>query len=846
MPEKKYTPMMQHYLQLKEENPEPILFYRLGDFYEMFFEDAKLASQELDLVLTGRSAGVEEKVPMCGIPYHAASSYIQRLIKKGYKVAICEQLSDPATSKGLVDRGIIRIITPGTYMDENQDAKASNYMASICVNAYEILVLYAELSTGELKYRTLERSLVALQKAILEEEVCEVICPMSLDKKWKQALEEMEDVLISYQKKTALEPEDQNLLNNSDSISLQEALAQLMGYLRLTQKQHIDHFLPAESMDRDLHLVMDYETRKHLELVSSTSSTGKGCSLWEFMDHCQSAMGSRLLKRWIEMPLLDVSLIHKRQKAIQILIDDFLLREELKEHLTYVYDMERLASRMAYGNASPRDVLQLKATLEHAAPILDLAVKLDSFPEFQMVPDCQELFEEIKDAIVNEPPLTLKEGGVFQEGYHQKLDELRQFADRGQQYILDLEAKERERTGIKSLKIGYNRVFGYYIEVRNGNLSNIKEEFGYHAKQTLANATRFVTQELKEKEEQILHAKESKIKLEQELFKALLEKIKSRLFDLHALAGALATIDVLVSLALIAHEKGYICPTFHPDQSVHIQEGKHPILDDRMKKKRYVSNDWNMEKEQCIELITGPNMGGKSTYMRQNALLVILAQMGSFIPAKQADMPVFDRIFTRIGASDDILTGKSTFMVEMMEANTALRYATNRSLILFDEIGRGTATYDGMALAQAMLEYIEEAIQAKTLFSTHYHELTQLSQNHPGIFNVHVDVKEKQNEIEFRYRIVEGKADKSYGVNVARLAHLPKVVLDRASMLLNDFESQGVSQDYQPSLFVMEQVQPKKSELMERLQNLDVDSLTPREALDCLYEFKKLADEIEE
>lgn len=838
--------MMQHYLQLKEENPEPILFYRLGDFYEMFFEDAKLASQELDLVLTGRNAGVEEKVPMCGIPYHAASSYIQRLIKKGYKVAICEQLSDPATSKGLVDRGIIRIITPGTYMDENQDAKASNYMASICVNAYEILVLYAELSTGELKYRTLERSLVALQKAILEEEVCEVICPMSLDKKWKQALEEMEDVLISYQKKTALEPEDHNLLNNSDSISLQEALAQLMGYLRLTQKQHIDHFLPAESMDRDLHLVMDYETRKHLELVSSTSSTGKGCSLWEFMDHCQSAMGSRLLKRWIEMPLLDVSLIHKRQKAIQILIDDFLLREELKEHLTYVYDMERLASRMAYGNASPRDVLQLKATLEHAAPILDLAVKLDSFPEFQTVPDCQELFEEIKDAIVNEPPLTLKEGGVFQEGYHQKLDELRQFADRGQQYILDLEAKERERTGIKSLKIGYNRVFGYYIEVRNGNLSNIKEEFGYHAKQTLANATRFVTQELKEKEEQILHAKESKIKLEQELFKALLEKIKSRLFDLHALAGALATIDVLVSLALIAHEKGYICPTFHPDQSVHIQEGKHPILDDRMKKKRYVSNDWNMEKEQCIELITGPNMGGKSTYMRQNALLVILAQMGSFIPAKQADMPVFDRIFTRIGASDDILTGKSTFMVEMMEANTALRYATNRSLILFDEIGRGTATYDGMALAQAMLEYIEEAIQAKTLFSTHYHELTQLSQNHPGIFNVHVDVKEKQNEIEFRYRIVEGKADKSYGVNVARLAHLPKVVLDRASMLLNDFESQGVSQDYQPSLFVMEQVQPKKSELMERLQNLDVDSLTPREALDCLYEFKKLADEIEE
>ena len=461
------------------------------------------------------------------------------------------------------------------------------------------------------------------------------------------------------------------------------------------------------------------------------------------------------------------------------------------------------------------------------------------------MPDCQELYNEIKNAIIENPPLTLKEGGVFNDGYNQELDEVRKIAKQGKDFILELEAKERERTGVKSLKVGYNRVFGYYIEVRNGNLDNIKEEFGYHPKQTLANATRFITQELKEKEEQILHAQETKVKLEQSLFNDLLLRIKRDLFDLHACAQALSTIDVLVSLAILASEKGYVCPVFHPGYNANVVEGKHPILDDRMKKKRYVSNDWKMSEEEHIQLITGPNMGGKSTYMRQNALLVVMAQMGSFIPAKTAQLPIFDRIFTRIGASDDILTGKSTFMVEMMEANTALRYATKHSLILFDEIGRGTATYDGMALAQAMLEYIDEAIGAKTLFSTHYHELTELAEEHQSMRNVHVDVREEKNEIEFRYRVIEGKADKSYGINVAKLAHLPKVVLDRASQLLLNFENQDNNQNYQPSLFVMDQVQPEKSQLLQQLQELDIDSMTPRDALDCLYELKKLSEKIE-
>lgn len=845
MAEKKYTPMMQHYLKMKEENPDSILFYRLGDFYEMFFEDAKLVSQELDLVLTGRSAGVEEKVPMCGIPFHAANSYIQRLVKKGYKVAICEQLEDPSSAKGLVDRGIIKIITPGTYMDATMDAKSTNYMASCDVSSFEITVIYCELSTGELKYQTLQRSLVALQKALLEQNVSELVCPMTMDKKWMAALEEMDTMLISKHKKANIDPEDLPLLNGIESESLKEAFALLMAYLKDTQKQRIDHFLPIESMDKDKVLVMDYETKNHLELVSSQSSNAKAESLWSFMDKCQSAMGSRMLKRWIEYPLIDAEKIAKRQVAVKDLKENFMLRENLKEHLVYVYDMERLASRMAYGNASPRDVLQLVATLEHAKPILDLASSLNSYPEFNDVPDCQELYNEIKNAIIENPPLTLKEGGVFNDGYNQELDEVRKIAKQGKDFILELEAKERERTGVKSLKVGYNRVFGYYIEVRNGNLDNIKEEFGYHPKQTLANATRFITQELKEREEQILHAQETKVKLEQSLFNDLLMRIKRDLFDLHACAQALSTIDVLVSLAILASEKGYVCPVFHPGYNVNVVEGKHPILDDRMKKKRYVSNDWKMSEEEHIQLITGPNMGGKSTYMRQNALLVVMAQMGSFIPAKTAQLPIFDRIFTRIGASDDILTGKSTFMVEMMEANTALRYATKHSLILFDEIGRGTATYDGMALAQAMLEYIDEAIGAKTLFSTHYHELTKLAEEHQSMRNVHVDVREEKNEIEFRYRVIEGKADKSYGINVAKLAHLPKVVLDRASQLLLNFENQDNNQNYQPSLFVMDQVQPEKSQLLQQLQELDIDSMTPRDALDCLYELKKLSEKIE-
>ena len=844
MPKKQqYTPMMQHYLKLKEENQDSILFYRLGDFYEMFFEDAKTASRELDLVLTGRSAGVEEKVPMCGIPFHAAQAYIQRLIKKGYKVAICEQLSDPSQSKGLVDRDIIKIVTPGTYMEETSESKASNYLAAIHMNGYEVCVLYCELSTGELRSQKLERSLVRLQKALLEMNVSEIVVDSTMDKRWKAAFEELDRFLISTHKKSPLEPDDEKLLTENDE-SMRETLGLLMGYLKKTQKQHIDHFFQIEKMDQDHILQMDYDTKQHLELTESRSNAAKAISLWEFMDRTQSAMGARLLKQWIVAPLIEQGPIEQRQDAIEQLMDDFMLREQLKDHLGFIYDMERLASRIAYGNASPRDIIQLVASLEHAAPILELAGRLEAYPQFQSVPTCQSLYETIQGAIVDEPPLTLKEGGVFRAGYSKELDEVKKIADEGQNYIIALEQKERERTEVRSLKIGYNRVFGYYIEVRNGNLERIKPEFGYVPKQTLANATRFITQELKEEEEKILHAQERKVNLEMELFQQLLATIKANLFDLHTCAHALATVDVLVALAELAGKEGYVRPRFNASHRVEVLEGKHPILDARMS--AYISNDWIMDEQEHIELITGPNMGGKSTYMRQNALLVIMAQMGSFIPARSANLPLFDRIFTRIGASDDLLTGKSTFMMEMMEANAALQYATADSLIIFDEIGRGTATYDGMAIAQAMLEYIDAALQAKTLFSTHYHELTNLEEEHATMKNVHVDVQEKKGEIEFRYRIVKGKADKSYGINVARLAKLPKVVLERASSLLKGFESQDNTSGYQPNLFIMDEVKPEKSKLIQKLQTIDVDELTPREALACLYELKKLQEEIEE
>ena len=833
-----YTPMMKHYLEVKEQHKDAIIFYRLGDFYEMCFDDAKTASQELDLVLTGRNAGVEERVPMCGIPYHAAKGYIERLIQKGYKVAIVEQLEDPALAKGLVKRDVIKIVTPGTIMDEVSDEKNTVYIASLHDYQFGLAVILCEMTTGEMRAQLIDKQVMAIQKVLLGNNVKEVVVEEKFDKKIIKMIEDIQSITISYENNIEIKEEYQHLLSRVEDARIHHTFGILMNYLEETQKRNMAHLQQVEIVYENEFLQMDFSTKQNLELTQSIRNNSKSLTLWSFLDKCRSSMGSRLLKKWIEYPLVDPIAINKRLDAIEYLNDNFITKDELKEHLGYVYDMERLSARVAYGNANARDILRLVKTLEHAPMIFDVFKDCASYSEFKDIDPCSELYDMINGAIVDNPPLTLKDGGVFVDGYNEELDRVREIGKHGKDWILELENKERERTGVKSLKIGYNRVFGYYIEVTKANLSSIKEEFGYVRKQTLSNAERFVTQELKEKEDAIVHAQERSIRLETELFNDLLNRIKVYLPKLHDLSAALSTIDALFSLSEISSENGYTRPKFHPEHKIYLEEARHPILDKMMKTTRYVSNNLDMDENHDILIITGPNMGGKSTFMRQTALLVIMAQIGCFVPARKADMPIFDQIFTRIGASDDIMSGQSTFMVEMIEANNALKNATENSLILFDEIGRGTSTYDGMALAQAMIEYIERNIKAKTLFSTHYHELTDMEDKNPSIHNVHVDVHEEDEHVTFLYRVVDGKADKSYGINVARLAHLPSSVLDRAKQILDNLETQPNTLKDLKEPVVIEKENPKHVETIAKISSVDVNKMTPMEAMQFLYELK--------
>ena len=834
-----YTPMMKHYLELKEQHEDTIIFYRLGDFYEMFFEDAKTASSELDLVLTGRNAGVEERVPMCGIPHHAAKGYIQRLIQKGYKVAIVEQLEDPALAKGLVKRDVIKIVTPGTIMDEVSDEKTTVYIASLHDFQFGLAVILCEMTTGELRAQLIDKHVMAIQKVLLGNNVREIVIQEKFDKKIVKMIEEMQTITVSYHNDNALKEEYRHLLNGIEDDRVETAFGVLTNYLDETQKRNMAHLNVVEMVYENDFLQMDFSTKQNLELTSSLRSNSRSQTLWSFLDKCRSSMGSRLLKKWIEYPLVDTAMINRRLDAVEYLNDNFITKDELREHLGFVYDMERLSARVAYGSANPRDILRLIKTLEHTPQIFELFHDCSAYEEFQSIDPCRELYDMIEGAIIDNPPLTLKDGGVFVEGYNEELDQVREIGKNGKNWILELENKERERTGVKSLKIGYNRVFGYYIEVTKTNLDSIKDEFGYVRKQTLTNAERFITQELKDKEDAIVHAQERSIRLEAELFNHLLNQIKVYLPKLHDLSHALATIDALYALAEISSENGYTRPQFHTGHSIHMKEARHPILDRMMKTTRYVSNDLEMGEDNDILMITGPNMGGKSTYMRQTVLLVIMAQIGCFVPAKKAEMPIFDQIFTRIGASDDIMSGQSTFMVEMIEANNALQNATANSLILFDEIGRGTSTYDGMALAQAMIEYIMRNIKAKTLFSTHYHELTEMAEKNAGIRNVHVDVHEEDDKVTFLYRVLDGKADKSYGINVARLAHLPSSVLERAKQILDNLELQpNMVKEVKPPL-VIEKENPQHMQIINQVKQVDVNKMTPMEAMQFLYELKE-------
>ena len=680
---------------------------------------------------------------------------------------------------------------------------------------------------------------MAIQKVLLGNNVREIVIQEKFDKKIVKMIEEMQTITVSFHNDNALKEEYRHLLNGIEDDRVETAFGVLTNYLDETQKRNMAHLNAVEMVYENDFLQMDFSTKQNLELTSSLRSNSRSQTLWSFLDKCRSSMGSRLLKKWIEYPLVDTAMINRRLDAVEYLNDNFITKDELREHLGFVYDMERLSARVAYGSANPRDILRLIKTLEHTPQIFELFHDCSAYEEFQSIDPCRELYDMIEGAIIDNPPLTLKDGGVFVEGYNEELDQVREIGKNGKNWILELENKERERTGVKSLKIGYNRVFGYYIEVTKTNLDSIKDEFGYVRKQTLTNAERFITQELKDKEDAIVHAQERSIRLEAELFNHLLNQIKVYLPKLHDLSHALATIDALYALAEISSENGYTRPQFHIGHSIHMKEARHPILDRMMKTTRYVSNDLEMGEDNDILMITGPNMGGKSTYMRQTVLLVIMAQIGCFVPAKKAEMPIFDQIFTRIGASDDIMSGQSTFMVEMIEANNALQNATANSLILFDEIGRGTSTYDGMALAQAMIEYIMRNIKAKTLFSTHYHELTEMAEKNAGIRNVHVDVHEEDDKVTFLYRVLDGKADKSYGINVARLAHLPSSVLERAKQILDNLELQpNMVKEVKPPL-VIEKENPQHMQIINQVKQVDVNKMTPMEAMQFLYELKE-------
>jgi DNA mismatch repair protein MutS len=829
--EKTYTPMMQHYLSVKKQYPDALVFYRIGDFYEMFFEDAKIASKELDLILTGKSAGVEDKVPMCGVPHHAVQSYLQRLVARGYKIAIVEQMQDPKEAVGLVERDVIRVITPGTVMDEITDEKASVYLAAVNDHGYGYSLAFTEMSTGENFVEDVDHKDNTLIQTILKNNVREIVVHKGFREKIIQMLREMH-VVISYCEDDTIKEEYLPLAERITKEYDRSAYGMMLNYLEATQKHMLAHLQTAVYNQEDETLYMDYSTRQNLELTIPLHENGKAITLWSFLDTCRSAMGSRQLRKWIERPLINQAQIEKRYDRTEWLMKNFMDRQAVRDAMSNVYDLQRLIARCAMNTANAVDCQRLVKTLAEVPTILT-HLQSDEFSAYTAMDPLNDLYQELKDAFVEDPPLLVSDGGMFKDGYDQELDEARTIQKGGRDFIANMEIREKEKTGIKTLKIGYNKIFGYYIEISKAAAKEVKPEWGYIRKQTLTNNERFISPELKEKEDAILHAEENAIRIEKQLFQKILDRIKGYLPKLQKMARALAEIDCYAALAEASSRYGYVRPVFTEDE-LDIENGRHPILDEMMKDPKYVANSVKMDHDSSILLITGPNMGGKSTYMRQTALLVVMAQIGCFVPAKSCRMPIFDKIFTRIGASDDILSGQSTFMVEMSEANRALQDATDHSLILFDEIGRGTSTYDGMALAQAMIEYIASCLHAKTMFSTHYHELTALSDNVPGVRNVHVAVKADDEKVTFLYKIKDGAAGRSFGINVARLAGLPDSVLDRAKDLQNELESRKrvVQQNFQ--VVEMKKEDPQADALKEKLLMVSPDDLSPHQAWEML------------
>ncbi|RJX24984.1 MAG: DNA mismatch repair protein MutS [Acholeplasma sp.] len=830
-----FTPMMQQYLTIKEDYADALVFFRLGDFYEMFFDDAILAAKVLEIALTSRDAG--QKVPMCGVPFHSVKPYIQKLIEKGFKIAIVEQVTEPG--KGLVKREVVRLVTPGTILEEGiLDAKTNNFIGSLLLTEEGYILSYIDISTGE-AFQAVGLDKSRAQDLIFSLDMREIVLPPHFDHNFVEKLTQT-DRLVSFS-------DQYNILDHQAMQGLSKeqrrAASHLLHYLVSTQKQMIAHLLPFSIIHEEGHMRLDYRVKRHLEIDESNTNQAQ-TTLLHWLNHCETAMGSRLLKSFVNHPLDDMDALNHRYD----LIDAFSLyqpRDAVKGHLSYIYDINRIVGRVAFNSVNARDLEQLKDTLKHVPELKD-ALRLYHQPMIDELIDSMDAHESLciflDQAIHPEPPIGLKDGGIIREGFNQKLDELRDVDLHGQTWLSEFESNERDKTGIKNLRVGYNRVFGYYIEVSKGNSQFVKDEFGYERKQTLANSERYITPELKVKEDDLLHAKERSIELEYELFKEVRDYVMNFTVSLQELANKIAEVDVFLNLAILSEKYRYVRPKLHHSREVTIIKGRHPVVE---KFTQFVENDVIM-KEGEIFLITGPNMSGKSTYMRMFAVMVYMAQIGCFVPAEKAHLPLYDAIYTRIGSSDDLSGGKSTFMVEMVESNEALTKATQRSLILFDEIGRGTATYDGMALAQGMIEYIHEVIGAQTLFSTHYHELTVLEQSLPRLTNLCVRAKEEHDTMVFLHHVEKGTTDKSYGIQVASLAHLPKSLIARSKDILSALEKKEHKvvldlfnySDYESK--DIQSVSPDQLSLLEDIERIDIDHLTPIDALLLIRHYQSI------
>lgn len=848
-----FTPMMQQYIECKENYPDAIVFFRIGDFYEMFFEDAYIASRELEIALTGKDAGYKERVPMCGIPFHAYSGYAEKLISKGYKVAIVEQVEDPSQAKGLVKRDVVKIITPGTITEAGLNEKENNFLAAIYETDARYTLAYADVSTGQMYLTTIEDE-EALANEILSLHAKEVICLSSLKLKILNTLHDNYQIVISRCDDTSLIDDYKYLIEGLNLEKFKDdipCISILINYISKTQRHNLYHLQPIKFYSSNQVLHLDPFSKRNLELTETLRQNQKSGSLLWLLDKCQTAMGSRKLHTWIDRPLIDRNEIIKRHNYVEALINNYVAKEEIKESLKTVYDLERIIGRISVGNANAKDLVQLRRSLANIPNFKKnvMALGTDDAISFANGIDTHEkLYDLLDKALVDDPPLQIKEGGMIKPLYNKDLDELKEISGSSKDWILKFEAQERERTGIKTMHVGYNRVFGYYIEVSKGALQNLTDSDHYERKQTLANAERFITPELKKYEQIVVGSTEKIQKLEYDLFIEIRDVCQGFTKSLQQLADKISTIDCLLAFAEVSVKYNYVRPEMSLKREVNIVEGRHPVIETFLKDE-YVKNDVIINSYNTI-LITGPNMSGKSTYMRMLALIVIMAQIGCFVPAKSATLMIFDAIFTRIGASDDLISGQSTFMVEMLEANFAIKNATKDSLILFDELGRGTSTYDGMALAQAIIEYVHEKIGCVMLFSTHYQELVLLDKTLKHLKNVHVDAKESKGGVVFLHKVLDGGADKSYGINVASLAGLPRSLIERSKKILETLEENNSTSGVNLDLFNFDayeeepqnQEEEKAYNLKHALEILDIDSLTPREALDWLYKEKNKLD----